>query len=84
MGLLSELALILGVLPKISTEKEISSCIKQSKGSVDSLFNYKIIKDNERLGVEVSLKSEIIDVAGFPFKAFIGENVNRLIDEKIH
>ena len=45
---------------------------------------YKIINENKRLGVEVSLKSEIIDVAGFPFKAFVGDNVNSLIDEKIH
>lgn len=82
--LLSELALILGILPGVSTEKEILSCIKQSKGSVDSLFDYKIINENKRLGVEVSLKSEIIDVAGFPFKAFVGDNVNSLIDEKIH
>lgn len=82
--LLSELALILGILPEVSTEKEILSCIKQSKGSVDSLFDYKIINENKRLGVEVSLKSEIIDVAGLPFKAFIGDNVNSLIDEKIH
>ena len=82
--LLSELALILGILPEVSTEKEILSCIKQSKGSVDSLFDYKIINENKRLGVEVSLKSEIIYVAGFPFKAFIGDNVNSLIDEKIH
>lgn len=82
--LLSELALILGILPEISTEKEILSCIKQSKGSVDSLFDYKIINENKRLGVEVSLKSKIIDVAGFPFKAFVGDNVNSLIDEKIH
>lgn len=82
--LLSELALILGILPEVSTEKEILSCIKQSKGSVDSLFDYKIINENKQLGVEVSLKSEIIDVAGFPFKAFVGDNVNSLIDEKIH
>lgn len=82
--LLSELALILGILPEVSTEKEILSCIKQSKGSVDTLFDYKIINENKRLGVEVSLKSEIIDVAGFPFKAFVGDNVNSLIDEKIH
>lgn len=82
--LLSELALILGILPEVSTEKEILSCIKQSKGSVDSLFDYKIINENKRLGVEVSLKSEIIDVSGFPFKAFVGDNVNSLIDEKIH
>ena len=47
-------------------------------------YPLKIINENKRLGVEVSLKSEIIDVAGFPFKAFVGDNVNSLIDEKIH
>lgn len=81
--LLSELALILGILPRVSTEKELLSCIKQAKGSAESLFDYRIINDSKRLGVEVSLKSEIIDVDGFPFKAFVGDNVNILIDERI-
>lgn len=79
--LLSELALILGILPQVSTEKELLSCIKQAKGSAESLFDYRIINDSKRLGVEISLKSEIIDVDGFPFKAFVGDNVNILIDE---
>ena len=81
--LLSELALILGILPQVSTKKELLSCIKQAKGSAESLFDYRIINDSKRLGVEVSLKSEIIDVDGFPFKAFVGDNVNILIDERI-
>lgn len=81
--LLSELALILGILPRMSTEKELLACVKQSKGSAETLFEYKIINENKRLGVEVSLKSEIIDVDGFPFKTFVGDNVNRLIDEKV-
>ena len=46
-------------------------------------MDYKIINDSKRLGVEISLKSEIIDVDGFPFKAFVGDNVNILIDERI-
>ena len=81
--LLSELALILGILPQVSTEKELLSCIKQAKGRAESLFDYRIINDSKRLGVEISLKSEIIDVDGFPFKAFVGDNVNILIDERI-
>lgn len=81
--LLSELALVLGILPKVSTERELLSCIKQAKGSTESLFNYKIINDSNRPGVEVSIKSEIIDVYGFPFNAFVGDNVNQLIDEKV-
>lgn len=81
--LLSELALVLGILPKVSTERELLSCIKQAKGSTESLFDYKIINDSNRPGVEVSIKSEIIDVYGFPFNAFVGDNVNQLIDEKV-
>ncbi len=81
--LLSELALVLGILPKVSTERDLLSCIKQAKGSTESLFNYKIINDSNRPGVEVSIKSEIIDVYGFPFNAFVGDNVNQLIDEKV-
>lgn len=81
--LLSELALVLGVLHKVSTEKELLSNIKQAKGSTESLFEYKIINENNRQGVEISLKSEIIDVNGFPFKAFVGDNVNQIIDTNV-
>lgn len=81
--LLSELALVLGVLKEVSTEKELISNIKQAKGSAASLFEYKIINENHRLGVEISLKSEIIDVSGFPFKAFDGENVNQIVETNV-
>ena len=81
--LLSELALVLGVLKKETTEKELLSSIKQAKGSTESLFEYKIINENNRLGVEVHLKSEIIDVNGFPFTTFVGDNVNQIIDTNI-
>ena len=82
--LLSELALVLGILHKVSTEKELLSNIKQAKGSAESLFVYKIINENNRQGVEISLKSEIIDVSGFPFRAFVGDNVNQIIDANVH
>lgn len=82
--LLSELALILGILNSISTETEIYSAIKQTKGNSESLFNYTIIEENGRKGVEVSMKSHITDVAGFPLKAFANDNVNQLIDMNIH
>lgn len=82
--LLSELALVLGILHKVSTEKELLSNIKQAKGSAETLFDYKIINESNRQGVEISLKSVIIDVDGFPFKAFVGDNVNQIIDENIH
>lgn len=82
--LLSELALILGILKDGSTENELMSEIKRSKGSAESLFNYSIIRENDQQGVEVSLKSPIIDVEGFPFKAFVGDNVNQIVDMKVH
>lgn len=74
---------MLGVLHKVSTEKELLSNIKQAKGSTESLFVYKIINENNQHGVEISLKSEIIDVNGFPFKAFVGDNVNQIIDTNV-
>jgi len=81
--LLSELALVLGILNESSTEKDIYSAIKQAKGNTNSLFNYKIIQENNRIGVEISIQSRIIDVEGFPFKAFVGENVNQVVDDHI-
>ena len=74
---------MLGVLKKDSSVKELLSVIKQAKGSAESLFDYTIINENNHLGVEVSLKSGIIDVNGFPFKAFIGDNVNQIIDTNV-
>lgn len=78
--LLSELALVLGILHEVSSEKDIFTSIKQAKGSAQSLFSYSIIEENGRKGIEVSLKSQIIDVEGFPFKAFDGDNVNQVVD----
>ena len=82
--LLSELALAIGILDKVDSEKEILSAIKQAKGNVNSLFDYSIINENNRKGIIVSLKSKIIEAEGFPLKAFVGDNVNTLIDANIH
>jgi hypothetical protein len=81
--LLSELALVLGVLPTVSNENEIYSIIKQAKGSSNSLFNYRIINNNDKLGVEVSLHSAIIDVSGLPFQIFTGQNVNEVVNGNV-
>lgn len=81
--LLSELALVLGVLPTVSNEKEIYSIIKQAKGSSNFLFDYRIINNNDKLGVEVSLHSAIIDVSGLPFQIFTGQNVNEVVNGHI-
>lgn len=81
--LLSELALVLGILKEVTSEKEISAAIKLAKSNAQSLFEYRIIQENDRKGVEVSLKSQIIDVEGFPLKAFIEDNVNQIVDRHI-
>lgn len=81
--LYSELALVLGVIDKNSTPKDITSNIKQAKDRAESLFDYAIINNNDRIGVEISLRSEIIDVEGFPFKAFAGDNANQIIDNNV-
>lgn len=82
--LLSEIALVLGILEGGSSDKEIFSAIKQAKGNAESLFNYTIIQDNDHKGVEVSIKSQIIDVEGFPFRIFVGDNVNQIVNMFIH
>ena len=81
--LLSEIALVLGILEDGSSDKEIFSAIKQAKGNAESLFNYTIIEDENHKGVEVSIKSKIIDVEGFPFKVFVGDNVNQIVNTHV-
>ena len=71
---------MLGVLPTVDSEKELLSNIKQAKANSESLFDYKIINENNCLGIEVFLKSEIINVSGFPFKTFVGDNVNQIVN----
>ena len=81
--LLSELALVLGILHRVDSDKDLLSNIKQVEGSAESLFDYKIITENGNRGVEISLKSKIIDVSGFPFKAFTSDNANQIVDNKV-
>ena len=81
--LLSELALVIGMLPRISDTKELYAAIKQAKGNNDSLFTYDPINENGRLGVNVSIKSEIIDISGFPFRIFCGDNANDVVERTI-
>lgn len=81
--LLSELALVLGILPQKTDVKELIAAIKQAKGSSVSLFNYEIIEENNERGVNVSLKSSVLEVSGFPFKIFCGQNVNDVVERTI-
>lgn len=83
--LYSELALVIGLLKNEpnSSEKDFLSAIKQVKGSPATIFEYTIINNGIRKGVSVNIKSNIIDVSGFPFTAYIDDNVNNLIDETI-
>lgn len=81
--LLSELALVLGILPQKTDVKELLAAIKQAKGSPVSLFDYEIIEENNLKGINVSLKSSILEVSGFPFKIFCGQNVNEVVDRTI-
>ena len=71
------------MLPNTDREEDLLSDIKQAKGNSESLFDYKIINENGRLGVEVFLKSKIINVSGFPFKAFVDDNVNQIVSAHV-
>lgn len=81
--LLSELALILGILNEQTTEAQIISAIKQARGTNSSLFSYHIVKDDTRLGLVVSIKSNIINVTGFPLEIYQGDNVNQVVASKV-
>lgn len=80
--LLSELAVILEILQNDTTENDIITEIKQIKNSSISLFKYNILKE-DKLGLEISLKSNIMNVSGFPLKIFKGENVNKIVEKNI-
>ena len=82
--LLSELALVLGLVKCGKNEDDIYTSLKQSKNNSESLFCYNIIKqENSRKGVEVRLKSDILKVTGFPFKIFEDENVNLTVEQNV-
>ena len=80
---------LFSLLPKateIANRRGVSNLqtmIRDIKTNLESLFDYKIINKNGRLGVEVFLKSEIINVSGFPFKAFVDDNVNQIVSAHV-
>ena len=83
--LLSELPMAVEVLESAEdiTETDLYSAIKQAKGNVKSLFNYHIINENGKRGIEAELASGIISVKGFPVKVFIGDNINEIVGDRI-
>lgn len=81
--LLSELALVLELVKNGKDEKDIYASIKQAKNNGTSLFNYQIVTDGNKKGIEVSINSKILQVIGFPFEIFVGENVNTIVAKKI-
>lgn len=81
--LLCEIALVLNELKTAKTKTELMHSIKQMTGKKTSLFDYELIKDEDRKGVEVSLRSQILQVKGFPFKIYDGDNVNSVVDRVI-
>ena len=81
--LLSELALVLDLVKHGKDEKYIYSAIKQAKNQSESLFTYGIITENSRNGIEVHLKSKILNVTGFPFKIFPEESVNAFVEQNV-
>lgn len=58
---------------KFIENKDISLIIKQVRQNKPSLFEYELVKD-KRLKLKVTLKSNILDVRGFPLEIFEDEN----------
>ena len=81
--LLTELALALEVLPHSEDVKNIYSAIKQAKGTAPSLFTYTIVNEQEKKGIKININSTILDVSGFPFTVFLGDNVNDIVSKTV-
>lgn len=81
--LLSELALVQEIVKEGHNQDEIDAEIKSKRGIDKSIFSYEIIEENGKKGVNVQINSNIIEVKGFPFKCFVGDNVNVIVNEKI-
>lgn len=81
--LLSELALAIEVLSKAKDEKDIYAEIKRAKGQSSTLFLYNIICEDNKKGIKVELKSDILNVKGFPFIVYPDNNVNEIVSKNI-
>ena len=77
--LLSEISPMLGQLNEKTDENEINTIIKQVKGNNNSLFEYEI----DYPKIDVNIKSNILNVQGFPITFNKGDNVNSVVEEKI-
>lgn len=83
--LLFELPVAIEILKKNdnSQESDIYAAIKQGRNTDASIFEYTILHDKDRTGITVNIKTEIIDVKGFPFNIYVDENVNEVIERRI-
>lgn len=81
--LLSELALVLEVVAHSPDTKDLYAAVKLVKGNSQSLFDYSIVTENEKKGIKVDINSKILNVVGFPFKVFPGDNVNDIVSKNV-
>ena len=80
--LLCEIAVAINELQckrECATKTDLLSAIKNVKGSASPIFEYSIVSNEGRLGVEVSLKTTFLDVQGFPFVVYVDDNVNAVV-----
>ena len=81
--LLSEVAPILHILSDKTTVSDINAMVYQSRGTDKTLFIYEPIMDSGTLGIKVDISTKIIDVVGFPFLIYKGDNVNDVVKKAI-
>ena len=84
--LLSEIAVAINELQskrECATKMDLLSAIKNVKGSASPIFEYSIVNNEGRLGIEVSLKTTFLDVQGLPFVVHVDDNVNDVVSKNV-
>ncbi len=83
LELLSELAPIMYLLNEDTNINDIKASIRRSRNTSNTLFEYEICNEYEVPAVIIKLKSDIINVEGFPFVVKKNEHVDDIIERTI-
>lgn len=81
--LLCELGPIMGMLSIDTKIEDVIRTIKHLRGTNKSIFDYKVINNQEKPEIEVNLKSNLISVIGFPLYIKKGDNINQVVEDNI-
>ena len=87
--LLSELPVMISELQarkgkgSTSNINDLISAVKNVKGSLSRIFKYDQVAKGDKVGIKVSLVTNILTVEGFPFEVLVGDNVNDMVSRSV-